>query len=106
LDLERNQLVVGTRDEMGFTALIAHQVDFVSGVWPAQRFECEVAVRYRGTRYHSEIEPLNDGKVRVHFADVPSAVAPGQAVVFYRGDEVLGGGTISVAENLPPVVTI
>lgn len=106
LDLEQNQLVVGTRDEMGFTALVADQVDFVSGQWPSERFECEVAVRYRGTRYHSEIEPLNDGKARVHFADLPSAVAPGQAVVFYRGDEVLGGGTISAAENVPPVVTI
>jgi tRNA-specific 2-thiouridylase len=49
---------------------------------------------------------LNDGKARVHFADLPSAVAPGQAVVFYRGDEVLGGGTISVAENVPRIPRI
>lgn len=106
LDLEQNQLVVGTRDEMGFTALIAHEVDFVSGEWPSERLECEVTVRYRGTRYHSEIEPLEDGKARVHFADLPSAVAPGQAVVFYRGSEVLGGGTISAAENVPRTVMI
>lgn len=106
LDLEQNQLVVGTRDEMGFTALIAHEVDFVSGEWPSERFECGVTVRYRGTRYHSEIEPLEDGKARVHFADLPSAVAPGQAVVFYRGSEVLGGGTISAAENVPRTVMI
>ena len=106
LDLEQNQLVVGTRDEMGFTALIAHDVDFVSGEWPSERFECEATVRYRGTRYHSEIEPLQNGRARVHFADVPSAVAPGQAVVFYRGSEVLGGGTISAAENVPRTVMI
>lgn len=102
LDLAANQLVIGTRAEMGFTTLIANQVDFVSGIWPEERIECEVAVRYRGTRYSAEIEPLANGSVRVHFVgQLPSAAAAGQAVVFYRGDEVLGGGTIQVAENAP-----
>jgi tRNA-uridine 2-sulfurtransferase len=101
LDLSRNQLVVGTRDEMGFSTLVSSQVDFTSGEWPREPFACDVSVRYRGTRHQAEIEPLETGKVRVHFvADLPSAAAAGQAVVFYRGDEVLGGGTIQVAENL------
>lgn len=101
LDLQRNQLVIGTRDEMGFDSLVARQVDFISGQWPAERFECEVAVRYRGTRYIAEIEPLEPGSARVHFhGELPSAVAAGQAVVFYRGDEVLGGGTIEAAETV------
>lgn len=106
LDLEQNRLVVGTRAEMGFTALLAEDVDFVSGTTPGTRFECEVAVRYRGTRYHSEIEPLTDRTARVHFVDVPAAAAPGQAVVFYRGDEVLGGGTISTTEDAPRIPLI
>lgn len=100
LDLARNNLVIGTRDEMGFTTLLADQVDFVSGVWPHEPMECDVAVRYRGTRYPAEIEPVDGRTVRVHFpAELPSAAAAGQAVVFYRGDEVLGGGTIQIAET-------
>ena len=100
LDLDANRLVIGTREEMGFTTLIADGVDFVSGEWPAGNTECEVAVRYRGTLYGAEIEPLAGGAVRVHFtSELPSAAAAGQAVVFYRDGEVLGGGTIQVAEN-------
>ena len=107
LDLGANRLVIGTRDEMGFTTLVANQVDFVSEIWPEDRFECEVAVRYRGTRYPARIEPLGDGSVRVHFtAELPSAAAAGQAVVFYHGDEVLGGGTIQVAENAPAILPV
>ena len=107
LDLGANRLVIGTREEMGFTTLVANQVDFVSEVWPEDRFECEVAVRYRGTRYPARIEPLGDGSVRVHFtAELPSAAAAGQAVVFYHGDEVLGGGTIQVAENAPAILPV
>lgn len=106
LDLERNQLVIGPKSEMGFSTLVARQVDFISGEWPATPFECDVMVRYRGTRYRARIEPGDDATAWVHFSDdMPAAVAPGQAVVFYRDNEVLGGGTIQAAENTLPLVT-
>jgi tRNA-uridine 2-sulfurtransferase len=105
LDLERNQLVIGPKSEMGFSDLVASQVDFVAGTTPAEPFECDVMVRYRGERYPARIEPGEDA-ARVHFTgDMPSAVAPGQAVVFYRGDEVLGGGTIQAVEHTQPFAT-
>jgi tRNA-uridine 2-sulfurtransferase len=100
LDLEGNRLVIGTRSEMGFSTLLAEQVDFVAGTWPEGPVHCDVAVRYRGTRYDAEIEPLSPGVARVHFpGELPKAAAAGQAVVFYRDDEVIGGGTIQVAEQ-------
>ena len=43
--------------------------------------------------------PLGTGKVRVSFAKPQMSITPGQAVVFYRGDIVLGGGTIEYAAN-------
>ena len=43
------------------------------------------------------IEPLADGKVHVHFAEPQRAVTPGQSVVFYAGDTVVGGGIIEKA---------
>ena len=89
-----NRLVVGTRDEMRFETLAATAVSFTSDMWPTEPFECLVMVRYRGTVHDAAVEPHDNGTVRVTFAQPPHAVAPGQAVVFYQGDEVLGGGTI------------
>jgi tRNA-specific 2-thiouridylase len=96
-----NRLVVGTRDDMGFAALIAERVTFTTDCWPEQVIDCQAMVRYRGTPYPATVEPLEPGRVRVRFSapeQRPQAVAPGQAVVFYRGDEVLGGGTIGSTE--------
>lgn len=95
LDMRGNRLVVGTRDQMRFATLEAEGVSFTSDIWPMERIQCDVRVRYQGTRYAAEVEALQSGSARVHFLQAPTAVAPGQAVVFYAGDEVLGGGTIS-----------
>lgn len=99
LDPDHNRLVVGTRADMSFTTLSATAVTLTSDQWPTASFDCDVVVRYRGTPYEATVEPLAPGHVRVHFAEPPSAVAPGQAVVFYRGDEVLGGGTIATSSR-------
>lgn len=98
LETATNRLVVGTRADMVFSNLSATGVTLTTDAWPTEPFECAAVVRYRGTRYAATVEPLAAGRVRVHFAEPPSAVAPGQAVVFYRDDEVLGGGTIASAD--------
>ncbi|MEZ4570479.1 MAG: aminomethyltransferase beta-barrel domain-containing protein [Thermomicrobiales bacterium] len=100
LDTEHNQLVVGTRDELEFTSLIARRATLTSGVWPDRPFEAEARVRYQGERYHAVIEPIGPEKLRIKFAERPRAVAPGQAVVLYNGDEVIGGGTIDSGETV------
>ncbi len=99
LDTGSNRLVVGTRDELAFTSLIAKRASLTSDDWPARPFEAEARVRYQGERYAAVVEPLDPGRLRVRFAQRPRAVAPGQAVVLYRGDEVLGGGTIESGET-------
>jgi len=99
LDTLANRLVVGTRADMGFHSLDAERVTLTGDTWPANVFACDCVVRYRGTPYPATVEPLAEGRVRVHFDEPPAAVAPGQAVVFYRGDEVLGGGTIAAASR-------
>jgi tRNA-uridine 2-sulfurtransferase len=99
LEPEGNRLVVGTRADMGFTRLKAAGVTLTSDLWPSEAFDCSVVVRYRGTPYEATITPLEPGHVDVQFVESPSAIAPGQAVVFYRGDEVLGGGTIAASSR-------
>lgn len=97
LDVEGNCLIVGTRDQLEFSSLVAERVSITGGAWPAGTFECEARVRYQGERYAAEVEPDGMGRLRVRFLVAPRAVAPGQAVVLYDGDEVLGGGTIATS---------
>jgi len=54
----------------------------------------EVRVRYRHTAAPATLTPLEDNRVRVQFDEPQRAITPGQATVFYRGDEVVGGGWI------------
>jgi tRNA-specific 2-thiouridylase len=56
-------------------------------------------VRYRHTPAPATVEALPDGRARAEFAEPVSAVTPGQAVVFYDGSRVLGGGWIDEAVN-------
>ncbi|CAN5528390.1 tRNA 2-thiouridine(34) synthase MnmA [soil metagenome] len=107
LDTDANRLVVGTRDELAFTSLIATRAALTSDDWPEEPFEAEARVRYQGERYPAIVEPLERGRMRIQFGgpsdQPPRAVAPGQAVVLYRGDEVLGGGTIDSGETALPL---
>jgi len=95
LDVQANRLIVGRREELEFSALDAVGVSIVAGDWPREPFDCEVRLRYRGARCAARVIPQREGVARVEFPTAPGAVAPGQAVVFYRGPEVLGGGTIA-----------
>jgi len=64
---------------------------------PAGPFEAEVKIRYRGHDVPAVVEPLGEEGARVEFRSPQPAVTPGQAVVVYTGDEVVGGGTIAAA---------
>lgn len=103
LDTDTNRLIVGTRDELSFTSLTASRAALTSDEWPAEPFEAEARVRYQGERYAATVQPLEPGVIQLEFAEHPQAVAPGQAVVLYRGDEVLGGGTIDSGKAAVPL---
>jgi len=97
LDTGANRLVVGDRDEAQAVTIEASDVSFTSGQWPAQPFASDIAVRYRGQPAPATVTPVSsaDRTVMVEFpAGSGPIAAPGQAIVFYDGDEVLGGGTI------------
>jgi tRNA-specific 2-thiouridylase len=94
LDQESNRVVVGPGDLLARRGLVADRVRWVAGEPPeAGPFEAEVRVRYRGDDATAVIEPDGD-RVRVEFRTPQRAVAPGQSVVAYRGDELLGGARI------------
>ena len=91
-----NTVVVGERDELLSNGLMATGVNWLIDT-PAEVLACTTKVRYRHEPAPARVEALPDGRARVRFVDPVSAVTPGQAVVFYAGSRVLGGGWIETA---------
>ena len=96
LDTERNELVVGTKDELMSEGLEAEYVSWTVTA-PSGAITAEVRIRYRHSPVAATIEPKGADRLLVRFSSPQRAVTPGQAVVFYKADEVLGGGWIKRA---------
>ena len=95
VDAERNRVVVGPGELLSRRGLEADRASWVAGEPPREGpFEAAVRVRYRGDDVPAVIEPSGRGSFRVTFRSPQRAIAPGQSVVVYRGDDVLGGGRI------------
>ncbi|HET9809363.1 MAG TPA: tRNA 2-thiouridine(34) synthase MnmA [Candidatus Limnocylindria bacterium] len=92
LEPERSAAVVGTREEITRTDYELRDVRFTRDAPPADTFETSAVLRYRGTPLAAAVDVTSDG-ARLRLA-APALVAPGQAVVFYQGDEVVGGGIV------------
>jgi tRNA-specific 2-thiouridylase len=91
---ETGTVVVGDRSELLATGCRVEDVSFVSGA-PPESARVEVQIRYRSPAVPARLARRGPGDWEVRFDGPQSAVAPGQAAVFYEGDEVLGGGTIA-----------
>jgi tRNA-specific 2-thiouridylase len=93
IDRDMGRITVGSRKELYASGLVASAVKWVSGQIPPLPMSASVKIRYRSPDVAVTIYPWGES-VTVRFDEPQPAVAPGQAVVFYRGNEVLGGGTI------------
>ncbi len=95
LDVERGALVVGPERELGRRELVAAEVNFVSGRVPAAPFDVTAKIRYKAIEARATMTPLGQNEVHVAFAEPQRDITPGQAVVFYQGEVVVGGGIIT-----------
>jgi tRNA-uridine 2-sulfurtransferase len=95
LDVACNAVVVGPSAALERTALDASGVTFVGGGWPVAPFECLAQIRSHAEPVAAHVIPGQHGSIRVAFAHPQRAVTPGQAVVLYDGEVVLGGGRIN-----------
>jgi tRNA-specific 2-thiouridylase len=94
IDTARNALVVGPRWQLERSRLRAAEVVFVSREPPEHPVEVTAKIRYRARAARATLTPVNSGEVDLEFFKPQPAVAPGQGVVFYVGERVLGGGII------------
>jgi tRNA-specific 2-thiouridylase len=94
INAPKNQVVVGRQDELLGREFTAAGVNWVAFDKPLASVNAEVRVRYRHTPAPATITPIENSQVRVNFDEPQRAITPGQATVFYRGDEVVGGGWI------------
>lgn len=93
-NLETNEVVLGSNDDLFSSTLTATDVNFISIEKLTEPMRVKAKVRYKQKETDATITPLENGDVSVVFDEPQRAIAPGQAVVFYDGDIVVGGGTI------------
>ncbi len=98
LDRAKNQVVIGSEEHLLASGLIASEVNFVYLEQWLEPMLVEVKVRYRSVPVRARLSvDKNTGEFRLDFEQLQKAVTPGQTVVFYKGDCVVGGGTIESA---------
>ena len=94
IDAARNAVVVGDDEELYSSELTASDLNWIAGAPPAARFRTEAKIRYAASPC-SCTAVLEGERLRLRFEEPKRAIAPGQSVVLYDGDTVLGGGVIN-----------
>jgi tRNA-specific 2-thiouridylase len=98
IDPASRRVTVGEEDRLWADGFEARDINWIAWSNPWDHFdkpiEATVKIRYRHEPASARIEPMGPGEARVRFEAPQRAITPGQAAVFYRGDEVLGGGWI------------
>ena len=88
------QVVVGSKDDLGRRKLTASKVNWVSGSPEVNWRGLTAQIRHRHEAAPARVRAIDRDRAEVEFEQPQTAVTPGQAVVFYEGEEVIGGGWI------------
>ncbi len=93
IDPEKNLIVIGDEEDIYGRELTAKDLSFTSSKKPDE-MEITAKIRYNSEESRAKLFLLKDDRARVVFAEPQRAITPGQSVVFYSGNKVLGGGII------------
>lgn len=95
IDAARNTVTVGEATDLERMRLVAREVNFIACEPPVTAMAVEAKIRHRHEAAPASVRVLEPGTAEVVFRDPQRAVTPGQSVVFYDGDCVVGGGVIA-----------
>jgi tRNA-specific 2-thiouridylase len=98
LDAARNAVVVGGLHELGKKTAHVRLMHYISGVAPEQPLRCTAKIRYKAKEAAGLLIPNTSGGATFEFDEPQRDVTPGQGLVCYSGDEVIGGGVMTSSE--------
>jgi len=98
IEPESNRIVLGHEKELYSQKLSAQKLNWISGKAPREPITTQARIRYKSKEAEAVLF-FRNGSVAVHFTQPQKSVTPGQAIVFYNMDEVLGGGIICQMEK-------
>ena len=99
LDAGSGTVTVGPRHELERSTLHASNVNWVAGSPPPKNYRIAAQIRHQHRAANATVSALDGGRARVDFEEAQPAITPGQAVVFYQDETVLGGGWISSSDS-------
>jgi tRNA-specific 2-thiouridylase len=94
IDPESNTVTLGTNEDLMQTTLYARRINLITTDRIEKPLRCSAKIRYRHKEQPCTVTQPEDDLLRVEFDQPQRAMTPGQAVVLYQGDCVIGGGTI------------
>jgi len=97
IDQEKNVIVVGPKEEVYGDELVAMELNWIAIQELSRPVDVKAKIRYLHKEAEAMVIPLDEDKVHVKFKEPQMAITPGQAVVFYDDDIVIGGGAIERA---------
>ena len=95
IDREKNRIMVGDEKDLYRDVLVAEDLNWIDRDKLTEPAKVKARIRYRQRESNAIVLPLGNGKAEVRFNEQQKAITPGQAVVFYDGDVVIGGGWIT-----------
>lgn len=95
IDTTAQKVTVGPKEALEKTELVATDVNWISGTPPSSPTRVTAKIRHRARDAAGIVTAMDEARAHMTFDAPQSAVAPGQAVVFYQGDVVIGGGWIA-----------
>jgi tRNA-specific 2-thiouridylase len=99
VNIEKNAVVVGTSEHLWASELIAEKLNWIAIKNLQEPLRVRARIRYKHEESPATIVPHENDSVLVRFEQPQRAITPGQSVVFYEGDIVIGGGIISLARQ-------